>query len=134
MARVSLPDRVLEHWASWRLTFATYEGTGPSTIVRFREPPGTRLPGCQPLYQGRCHKRLAALDADLAITLGLRDFHIALVLYGLPGDDASKVRRYGLRQKTFSDLRHRARVVALRHMSQTLTGQIMGELQNDTGH
>ena len=80
--RPDVIDRVLEHWASWRITLELYEGTGPSAIVRFREPAGTALVGSRPLFHGCASRRLAALNADLCIHLGPSRIHCLLALYG----------------------------------------------------
>ena len=118
--RTSVTDRMLEHWASWRITEELYSGTGSSAIARFREPAGTLHSGSHPLYLGVCDRRLSALNGDLAVTLGLRDLGILLVLYGLPGNDGLKMRQYGLSPDAVDSLRRRARVVALRHIPRTI--------------
>ena len=118
--RTSVTDRMLERWASWRITEELYTGTGPSAIVRFREPAGTDRTGSFPLYLGICDRRLSALNADLVTAIGHRDLGILLMLYGLPGDDGLKVRHYGLSPDGVDSLKSRARVVALRHIPHTL--------------
>ncbi len=115
---------MLEHWASWRITEEIYAGTGPSAIVRFREPAGTARTGSHPLYLGVCDQRLSALHADLAITLGHRDLGILLMLYGLPGNDGLKMRQYGLSPSGVDSLKRRARVVALRHIPHTIPMEV----------
>lgn len=112
---------MLEHWASWRITEELYSGTGPSAIVRFREPAGTVRTGCHPLYLGVCDRKLSALNADLAVTFGHRDLGILMMLYGLPGDDGLKMRQYGLSSSGLDSLKSRARTVAQRHIPHTLT-------------
>lgn len=115
---------MLEHWASWRITEEIYAGTGPSALVRFREPAGTARTGSHPLYLGVCDQRLSALHADLAITLGHRDLGILLMLYGLPGNDGLKMRQYGLSPAGVDSLKRRARVVALRHIPHTIPMEV----------
>lgn len=136
--RTSVTDRMLEHWASWRITEELYSGTGPSAIVRFREPAGTYRSGSHPLYLGVCDRRLSALNADLAITLGHRDLGVLLTLYGLPGDERLKMRQYGLSPSGVDNLKSRARVVALRHIPHTIRvpledGDETGKRVRDTG-
>ena len=118
--RRSIADRMLEHWASWRITRELYSGTGPSAIVRFREPAGTARIGSHPLYLGRCDRKLAALNTDLCLALGHRDICVLLMLYGLPGDEGLKMRQYGLSPAGVDDIKHRARVVALGHIPHTV--------------
>ena len=128
--RTSITDRMLEHWASWRITEELYSGTGPSAIVRFREPAGTVRTGCHPLYLGVSDRRLSALNADLAVTLGHRDVSVLLMLYGLPGDESLKRHQYGLSPAGIDSLKSRARVVAQRHTPHTLKRPL--EVCNET--
>ena len=129
--RTSITDRMLEHWASWRITEELYSGTGPSAIVRFREPAGTVRTGSHPLYLGVSDRRLSSLNADLAVTLGHRDVCVLLMLYGLPGDDGLKMRQYGLSPAGVDSLKRRARVVARRHIPHTIKMPL--EVCDDTG-
>lgn len=119
-------DRVLEHWASWRLTQELYEGTGPSAIVRFREPAGTAVTGSRPLFYGSASRRLAALNADLCIHLGAVQVNCLLALYGLPGEDSLKARRFGLSLSKLGTIRKQARVIALQHISPAIRLPIGG--------
>lgn len=118
--RPDVIDRVLEHWASWRITLELYEGTGPSAIVRFREPAGTALVGSRPLFQGSTSRRLSALNADLCMHLGAVRVNGLLALYGLPGEDSFKARRLGISLSNLNTVRKRARVIALQHISPTV--------------
>lgn len=122
---------MLEHWASWRITEELYSGTGPSAIVRFREPTGTVRTGSHPLYLGVCDQKLSALNVDLTVTLGHRDLGILLMLYGLPGDEGLKMRQYGLNPAGIDCLKRSARVVALRHIPHTV--KILTEACDETG-
>ena len=114
--RPDVIDRVLEHWASWRITLELYEGTGPSAIVRFREPACTTLAGSRPLFCGNVSRRLAALNADLAMHLG-SNVNLMLALYGLPGEDSIKARQVGICLSNLNTIRKRARAIALWHIS-----------------
>ena len=130
--RPDVIDRVLEHWASWRITLELYEGTGPCAIVRFREPAGTTLVGSRPLFQGGTSRRLSALNADLCIHLGPTKINGLLVLYGLPGEDNFKARCLGMSLSNLNTIRKRARVIALQHISPTIrlpTGESHDQLR-----
>ncbi len=115
--RPDLTDTLLEHWASWRITLELYEGTGPSAIVRFREPAGTSVSGSRPLFQGMPSRRLSALNADLCIHLGPVKTYLLIALYGLPGEDHFKARRFGISLSAFSAIRRQGRVIARQHLS-----------------
>ncbi|MCW7552115.1 hypothetical protein NX722_05540 [Endozoicomonas gorgoniicola] len=119
-------DRILEHWASWRITLELYEGTGPSSIVRFKEPAGTVNTGSRPLFYGNANRRLAALNADLCINLEALQVNCLLVLYGLPGEDNLKARRFGLSLSKLGTIRKQGRVIARQHISPTIRLSIGG--------
>lgn len=119
--RIDVIDRMLERWASWRMTEVIYTGTGPSSLVRFSEPATTTVNGTRLLYCGRSSRRMGALNSDLISRLGHRKVNILLMLYGLPGDDQRKVRQYGICADRVSQLRHHARVIALQHLPASLT-------------
>lgn len=110
---------MLEHWASWRICEELYSGTGPSALVRFREPAGTYRSGSHPLYLGVCDRRLSAMNADLTTTLGHWNIGVLLLLYGLPGNEGLKLRQYGISPDGAESLKRRARVVARRHIPHT---------------
>ena len=107
------PDRVdtlLEAWASWRVCYELYTGTGDSPVARFLDPYSTRNNHCaRVLWQGRIHSQLSALDG--ALVCGLGTYHTILLayLYGTPGPDCAKRDTLGVCCRTLSRLRQKAR-------------------------
>lgn len=114
--RSDIIDQLLERWASWRITEELYSGTGPSALVRFREPASTRVNGSRLLYFGRRCQNMAALNGDLVSQLGHWQVNVLLMLYGLPGDDSRKVRQFGVNLDDVRRLRKNARDIARHHI------------------
>jgi len=105
-------DTLLEAWASWRVCYEIYCGTGDSAISRFLDPASTRHNGTRILWSGRIHSQLSALDSALVCTLGSYRTTLLAYLYGTPGTDSLKCHRLGICCRTLSRVRHRARTVA----------------------
>ena len=109
-------DRMLEHWASWRMTEEIYTGTGPSSLVHFSEPIGTTAHGTRLLYSGRSNRTMSALNSDLITHLGQRPVNSLLMLYGLPGNEIRKMRQYGISSDNVRTLRKQARIITRNHL------------------
>lgn len=118
--RIDVIDRMLEHWASWRISEELYAGTGPSSLVRFSEPAGTTVNGTRLLYFGRISQRMGALNSDLISYLGRWQVNILLMLYGLPGDEQRKLRQFGVSTDAVRTLRQQARNITLHHLPSSL--------------
>lgn len=108
------PDRVdtlLEAWASWRVCYEVYCGTGDSAIARFLDPSGTRHQGARVLWSGCVHSQLSALDSALVSTFGTYHCTLLAYLYGTPGTDRIKCDRLSVCCRTLARVRQKAREI-----------------------
>ncbi|WP_257285600.1 hypothetical protein [Endozoicomonas sp. SESOKO1] len=125
--RPDVIDALLENWASWRFIYQNLEfGTGNSSIVRFSEPWSTTGSHSVPLWQGRRTGRaLLALNHDLTRALDSLSVTRLVAWYGTAGPIDRKASALGMTVNDLQALCHRARCIALSHIPQHLTAEIV---------
>ena len=107
---------LLEEWASWRLCYELWQGTGDSPLVRFLSPGGGSVFGSRVLWSGMIGGQLSRLDRALVLELGFPRVLLLLALYGLPGHEKDKAQRLRLSYRTLARVRDRGRGVVREYL------------------
>lgn len=118
------PDTItvlLEEWASWRLCYELYHGTGDSPLSRFLNPGGGSVFGSRVLWSGTIGGQLSKLDKALVVGLGVSRLLMLLALYGLPGHEKDKAQRLQLSYKTLARVRDRGRNIVRDYLDCSLS-------------